>query len=237
VQMPPKGVVTDRGVRPMVDYVFDAEGSYGGYRMRSPADLAALRDTTVSKYSDQMPANRAGCTVARAVGSSGPPLPKVTILNREVASGRHLYNTVELKLALETELGLASVSVVSSMDGKTFVEQVGVMQQTDILISPHGAQWISIPFLPVCANTVEVFAPSYYTPKFYGSLASTSALTYWNVYTGGDDHTVHTRMGSLEERRASREDHMCLTSETIQNKIIPTLREIIHEWRRCCNFH
>ena len=53
---------------------------------------------------------------------------------------------------------------------------------TDILISPHGAQLGSIPFLPDCAAILELFPQYYWIPGYYGSLAKASGHPYYHLY-------------------------------------------------------
>ena len=244
-----------KAVRPKVDYGFDAQDFNGGFKMRGPADMVALRDKAAAHYG----LSGAGCpanpvkpndTANNNDNNSNSPhnnnnnKPKVTILNRAPNSGRHLRNVPALQQALEQQLGLTTVQVVPSMDGLDYVQQLQVMQNTDILISPHGAQWTSIPFLPTCAHALEIFAPSYFTPRFYGSLAAVSGHTYWAVYTGEVTTTMTekttetprttTKMSTLEERQESRTHDMCLSQTVIQDQMVPLVQKSVQEWQTCC---
>ena len=71
--------------------------------------------------------------------------PVIRILNRAPQSNRTLLNVDALQTAL-AEMTQSTVDVVY-FENKTFLEQVAFMMDTDILISPHGAQLTSINFM------------------------------------------------------------------------------------------
>lgn len=227
-------IVTERegrkAVRPIVDYSFHGMHQDGGYKMRSPGDFDELRKKVKLFYQEKLP-EHAGCpehTGPRHDGSERPlPLPVVTILNRRAGSGRHLLYAEELQKVIQKEFGV-KVKLVDSMDGLDFMQQIQVMQSSDILISPHGAQWTTVPFLPRCSHSFEIFPEGYVTPKFYGSLAASASHSYW--FVAGEAN----RMGDLETRRDALAQQVCLSPNTLQGQFLPSLRNAIHEWQQCC---
>jgi len=209
-----------------VNYTFDGLSFEGGYKMRSPGDFDMMHEKGLSKLGVTP---KAGCPAA------GPPTPRITILNREQSSGRYMEDAIELKTLLEKELDVA-VNLVSSMDGKDFTEQVQLMADTDILISPHGAQLTSMPFLPKCAHVYEIFPMGYLTPKFYGSLAASRALNYNYIYPGVSIEQ-EGEMQTEESRKAARAQNICLSSDALKEKIAPGIVEGVKGWKQCCGHH
>lgn len=216
-------------VRPLVNYSFDANDFTGGFQVRSPGDFTYLQEK-VRDHHPNWPA-MAGCQ-----GPHGHlsilPQPRITILNRASSDGRHLWNAVALKEILQSQLH-ARVQLIDSFDGASFEYQVQTMQQTDLLISPHGAQLVSIPFLPRCAHVYEIFPQHYFAPKFYGSLASAAGLFYYAVGTGVQD-LWHD---SLEERQKARAEDVCIPIESIYETLVPAINKTIHNWQHCCYHH
>jgi hypothetical protein len=221
-------------VRPRYDPVFDAETVHGGYKMRSPADFDFLRKRVKGYYKDGL--HHAGCPSHDegdgGDGGGAPPLPAVTILNRAANSGRHLLHAPLLKRILEEELGVV-VHYVSSLDQASFMEQVALMETTDFLLSPHGAQWTSIPFLPSCAHVFEFFPVGYFVPKFYGTLAASAGHSYSHVYTG-HDFEKESQLQNLTTRQNARARDLCVTEQAIRERILPALEDAMTDWQRCC---
>jgi len=187
-----------------------------GYQLHAPTDAVWLRQAAIQHlrtvYTSQCPAQ-----------------PRVTILNREDESmqGRHLDDTDVWKSLLQPLM----VTEVPSMDGKSFAEQVQIMADTDLLISPHGAQLTSIPFLPACAMVIELFPVGYIIPEFFGSLAVSSGHTHRYLYPSKELHATTGRT-----RTAARSRHVCIQPRALEQTIVPSIFELVEkEWRECCN--
>lgn len=84
----------------------------------------------------------------------GKENPVINILNRSPDSDRTLLNVEQAKEYL-SQLTTHPVDVAYFED-KEFLEQVTFMMNTDILVSPHGAQLSSILFMPTCGGVFEV---------------------------------------------------------------------------------
>lgn len=215
-------------VRPRVNYSFDAT-DFGGYQVRSPGDFTYMQQA-IREQHPHWPA-MAGCQGPHGHLSIVPE-PRITILNRDPSSGRHLYNAAALKEILQSQLH-ARVHLIDSFDGASFEYQVQTMQLTDVLISPHGAQLVSIPFLPKCAHVYELFPQHYFVPQFYGSLAGVAGFTYHAVDTGVQNLWHDT----LEQRQTARAENVCLPIESIYETLVPSINETIHKWQHCCYHH
>ena len=197
------------------------------FRFHSPNTFDTVRDRLAAHYELD---TQAGCHYA--ANNNDGRRPKVTILNRSPQSGRHVLNTGHIQQTIEQELGL-QVTVVDSMDGKSFLEQAHIMLNADILLSSHGAQLTSIPYLPRCAHVVELF-PIGFFHEFFRSLTTSAGYTHWHVYTGLD-FDKESAMDRRKERFEAKGLPICLPESAIRNQIIPTLTKIVDEWKTCCD--
>jgi len=198
-------------VRPVID---DSDYT-AGYRMHAPQDATWLRQAARSHLGTVYPPQ---C----------PDQPRITILNRADGSGRHLDNTELWKSSLQPLI----VTEVPSMDGKTFAEQVQVMANSDLLISPHGAQLTSIPFLPACAMVIEIFPLGYFVPEYFGSLAVSSGHVH-RFITPSRQTASSVRFW----RRRQRGRNVCVAPQPLRQNIVPSIMEMVEEWRECCRQH
>jgi Glycosyltransferase 61 len=82
-------------------------------------------------------------------------------------------------------------------ENASFAEQVQFFAETDILVSPHGAQLTGIPFMRIgnntttassssscssCRQVLEIFPPAYILPDFFGTLTVQSGLHHSYLY-------------------------------------------------------
>lgn len=218
-------------VRPIVDYAFDAPALSGGYKMRSPGEFDLFRQVSV----EYLGIHGEGCPAVGQTNSGLFPFPKITILNRSPRSGRHLLEIHRWKEVLESVHKKIHIRVVSSMDGLSFKDQVALMKHTDLLISPHGGQLTSIPFMPKCAAVLELFPVGYFTPRFFGSLAAVSNHQYYYLYTG-HDVKKERQTATLDQRRKVRQNPVCVPEHAIEQTIIPFVRQFIRNWQKCCHY-
>ena len=81
------------------------------------------------------------------------------------------------------------------MEDLTFQEQVKLMQETSVLIAPHGAGMTNMMFCPQGAKIVEIADLSFPNPNFY-ALASAMQHQYWiiNANSEGDAHPLEKDM-------------------------------------------
>jgi Glycosyltransferase 61 len=129
-------------------------------------------------------------------GSSGG-FPRITILNR--ISTRRIVNVDKLKSAIvgllkKNDTNTTTTTVrVEHFEGRSFAEQVTIMANADIVVSPHGAQQLtSIPFMKSqpCGAVLELFFPTgYWFPHYFGSLAAASGVNqHVCIYLGNPAH-------------------------------------------------
>jgi Glycosyltransferase 61 len=129
---------------------------------------------------------------------------------------------------------------VEYFEGRSFADQVSVMSNTDILISPHGAQLTGLVFLPSpCSAVLEIFPRGYWIPKFFGSLAATSGVhQHACLYLGASNSAiinrtqqVHESTQTLRDRIRTRSQNICLPV----NRTLQAIQQMIHSWQQCCS--
>jgi hypothetical protein len=117
-------------------------------------------------------------------------LPTVAFLNRHIF--RQVINGEDVTLALQSALSTkhdeysngnettaaAIVTYIPSLDNYTFEEQLELFASIDILVSPHGAQLTSIPFLRKNGTVIEIYPAFYHIPGYFGSLAAVSGIVH-----------------------------------------------------------
>jgi len=153
--------------------------------------------------------------------------PRIGLLQRR--SGRTLLQEEELLVALR-ELAPTDVETFES---KGFREQMGFMNGHDIVVSPHGAQLTSVPFMPDCGGVVEVYPRYYWIPGFFGSLANNSGLEYRAIYTSAVDPADDVSGSELAKnavlRREARAVDLCVSIA----EVVRAVEELLARRERC----
>jgi len=165
--------------------------------------------------------------------NSNTAVPRVVILNRK--GSRKLLNADIIAHKIQALLPNQTTTIpVVYMETKTFLEQVQVFRDTDILIAPHGAALTGTIFLPPCSHVMEIFPVGYDIPGYFGTLA---------VYSGHPHgYLILTKTGNIRQEHAdakksvaahtkAREVQLCPPSETI----VDAVQKMITAWRKCCN--
>lgn len=197
-----------------------AEGPQQGITLQKEEHAELLRRKTADFYNIPME----GC-------QPGKDYPVIGILNRGFNSTRTLLNADRLRYYL-LKMTDRPVKIVYFED-KEFLDQVSFMMQTDIVVSPHGAQLTSINFMPSCGGLFEVFPPGYWFPHFFGPLAASSGLSHGYVYTGYDLKKEWIR-GGLKKRSArhiARQLDVCAPLETS----LDVIGKLVDSWKACCH--
>ena len=161
----------------------------------------------------------------------GKDYPVIGILNRHSNSSRVILNVEQLKqqVAKMTDRPVK----VEYFEDKDFYQQITYMMQTDIIISPHGAQLTSINFMPTCGGVFEAFPPGYWYPHFFGPLAASSGLFHGYVYTGANlkKEWIKGGLKNKKLRNAARELDICIPLETALTQI----GQLVDNWKSCCH--
>ena len=193
------------------------DGGLYDYALSSPEDAVALRKAAASSTALHLAVPNMTCSSS---------FPRITILNRR--KKRRMLNVDVLRHSLKN---ISSSVRVEYFERTSFEYQINVMSQTDILVSPHGAQLTSIPFLSPCAAVLEIFPTGYYIPTYFGSLAAVSGVQHAYLYLGMN-RTEEVRRGSATPlaRTQTRAATICLPVPRVQEAI----RTLVAHWRHCC---
>lgn len=180
------------------------------------APAQALRSGRTIRSSDQQPQQR----------------PRIAILNRK--THREIMNAPELvnRLVDDNWDDDGDIPIVFFNSQTSFAQQVEFFHNTDIVISPHGAQLTGIVFLPNCGAVLEVFPSGYYLPQFFGSLALASGLGhgYVSITKTGDWETEAIEgMHDKKSRQKVRNKPLCPEIETM----LSAIKQLIVEWQQC----
>ncbi|WP_296718873.1 DUF563 domain-containing protein [Erythrobacter sp.] len=119
-------------------------------------------------------------------GSSAAAPHRRIFISREKSRGRRITNESALWAMLHRR-GFEKVL----MEDLAFPEQVRMMQQTRVLLAPHGAGLTNMLFCPEAGHVVEMADPGFPNPNFY-ALAASLGLGYWLLHeqAGEADHPL-----------------------------------------------
>jgi hypothetical protein len=164
--------------------------------------------------------------------------PRVAILNRHKNVGRSIINVDSLQTQLQERLGLDYQPPVVYFDGLSFQKQIEFFASVDILISPHGAQLVGLPFMTDidigggggggggCKHNkkslLELFPKEYGIPDLYGSLAAHAGISYAYLYLSSgtlQEEMSPPNSGGLLHRIHARSTNMCPSPQTIVDSV------------------
>jgi hypothetical protein len=139
------------------------------------------------------------------------------------------------------------ITVMDTFYNKTFAEQVQFFANHDIIVSPHGAQWTALPFLPACGCALELFPNSRYViPEYFGSLAAAANLSHSYLVMlqvdednniNDNNNTAHCSSSSsssshkeeIADRVAARSVPLCPPVK----KVVEAIQQLVEEWYKC----
>jgi Glycosyltransferase 61 len=161
-------------------------------------------------------------------------VPKITIINRR--NNRELLVAEDIVTLLQRANKDFEVQIVYIDSNTTFEEQIRFFATTDILISPHGAQLIGIPFMPDCGIVFEIFPVGYYLPYYFGSLASAAGLMHsFTISTNSDDWRSEcmVNMKDRKSRQSVRNKPICIDPVSVAGSVL----SLVDSWKQCQRIH
>jgi len=186
----------------------------------------------------------AGPAAARRVRdafiATTPPRPVATIgiINRTMFNARktrrpecELGNRRLLNArALRLQIGRRTGIVVDEMtfDDKSFSEQIRYCNDHDIIISPHGAQMCSIPFVPDYGVVIEINNPEYcngVVRRFFRTLALSSGKGHLQYCETHDPETLAKAWDSMPDNGARRAVDITVDVDRVTDAIVDALRD------------
>jgi hypothetical protein len=136
------------------------------------------------------------CSVRDAFQDPSTSPSRRVYISRDEASYRRLVNEDEV-WALLREAGFERVY----METLSFEQQVQLMQETAVLVAPHGAGLANMLFLDPSACVVEIAVKDYPSPDFY-AMAASLGLRYGVLFGDG----VGDRLPPWRDLRAPAAD-------------------------------
>ena len=170
----------------------------------------------------------------------------IGILNRKASNGRSIGNAESLIESITTKffggdegerLSSSPPVILTHFEGQPFQKQVQFFHDIDLLISPHGAQLIGIPFMAnkPCTKMIELFPHNYLVPDYFGTLAVDSGIEYSYIYVSEQPPTAaQNEVGRIapetsKTRGAARQTNFCVNPDIL----IGALRDAIRDWCKC----
>jgi hypothetical protein len=193
-------------------------------------------------------------------------LPRIRILSRKTT--RRIINADRIAKMLngrtihalhkQENIVLRNVQV-EYFENTDFVQQFQTLQNTDILITSHGAQLTGLPMMVeptavatgngtyvTCKQLLELYPKNYAIPYYFGSLAVQSGIAHSYMYLqdeqdgrleheNDNDPTIlfpweNRNADTYEERRQSRQVSLCPDTNVMVEAII----ELVRDWHTCC---
>jgi hypothetical protein len=169
--------------------------------------------------------------------------PRIAIVNRE--GPRKIFNAPEIahevesilstwnrvnedELAPPTTTTTTTLSIrIVTMEDWSFEEQIQFFSTVDVLISPHGAQLTSIPFLPNGASVLEVFPLGYEQHAFFGTLAAICGVTHAYTYLSQGDRQKEVQVGMIDlpTRIQRRSAQLCPAVTDLSHFILTMVKQ------------
>lgn len=138
---------------------------------------------------------------------------RIGLVNRKLSSGRSIINDKELlneiKINFNIELD------IEYFEEKSFKDQINFFKDHNVIISPHGAQLVSIPFSPNNSLIIE-YCHEEHHPYYYFPGLSYSSNKYHVMIC--DNHSVFPSWKSEQYKNINRQLKLNITCNI--NKII-----------------
>eukprot|EP01013_Petalomonas_cantuscygni_P001457 TRINITY_DN1144_c0_g1_i1.p1 TRINITY_DN1144_c0_g1~~TRINITY_DN1144_c0_g1_i1.p1 ORF type:complete len:470 (+),score=67.55 TRINITY_DN1144_c0_g1_i1:217-1626(+) len=161
-----------------------------------------------------------------------PQRPTIRLLIRSFFGRRALLNARELARRLTQSHSPDRPIVPTRFAGMTFANQIDFFSSTDILVTTHGAELTSIPFMPRCAAVLELLPENYFMVGYYPRLGATAGLNYSWMYMSTEQASTSRNIlaPSKVGRVAARESPLCAPVEDI----VTLVGRYVEAWHACC---
>jgi hypothetical protein len=205
-------------------------GKSDSFWMESPEHAREFRRHAISRLNLVQPTS-----ASTSQASCNDGLPRIAILNRQDKK-RSLLNADSIAQALKDEFKMEKAPPVVYFENATFSEQVKFFYQTDILLSPHGAQLTGIPFMPNNGAVLEFFPKGWTMPQYFGALCTSSGIDY--AYIGetesgnlGEETRLLGSVRGSHTQEEAKSTRMCIpVSQAVEG-----VKALVTRWRQRCN--
>jgi hypothetical protein len=162
--------------------------------------------------------------------------PRIAILNRNDKSQRKLVNAEKIAAAIVDAFSDRIMSVpIVYFEKKTFLEQVRFFLETDIVVSPHGAQLTSLAFLPQCAALLEFFPKDYLVADYFGSLARAINVSHSFFYLADGFDNPEIVMSYEKYHYYISADYRSLNQCPSVGNVTSAIIQMVKNWELCCS--
>jgi len=97
---------------------------------------------------------------------------KIGLINRKNENGRHILNELEICKLIRTNFDIDID--VEYFEDKSFIEQINFFKTHNVIISSHGAQLVSIPFMKKNSLVIECCHEEHHPYYYFPGLSYTS---------------------------------------------------------------
>lgn len=178
-----------------------------------------------------------GCHNIRNIDNDTIPYPRILILNRSPHTGRTLANSNTVLEQIQRQFSGISIREIYFENNITYLQQVQYFMESDIIISPHGAQLTGMIFQPTeskrCSQLLEFLPKDYLVADFFGSLAKAAGIRHTFFYM---DHE--------SERQTIPKDHQFHYFQSVNyrgrmncvnvTKVVDAVKTMVNDWQQCC---
>lgn len=154
--------------------------------------------------------------------------PNVLMLNRK--GQREIVRSSEVIRQITSRFGVA-VKETHDMGSLSPRDQIALVHEHDIIISPHGQQLSTIGFARECTAVLEVYVPQFAIPGFFLPWAVNADLLAFGLYSGERLEETSEWLSSkgLKQRSIARRRQVSLSTEIVA--LIPAM---IRSRVECC---
>lgn len=125
---------------------------------------------------------------------------KIGLINRKIENGRHILNETQICKLIRTTFNIDID--IEYFEDKTFIEQINFFKTHNIIISGHGAQLVSIPFMKKNSLVIESCHEEYHPYYYFPGLSYTSNKYHVMLC---DNHNVFPKWKSPEYEKYNRQ--------------------------------
>lgn len=164
--------------------------------------------------------------------SCNKTFPKIGIINRR--KNRKLLNVEGIAESIREEFGIKEPELsVAYFEKASFRDQAKFFSQTDIVISPHGAQLTGMVFMPDNGALLEIFPVGWVIPWYFGSLSKCFGLDHAYIYETEEnlDNTTINLMAKNNDLTQFR--NLCIPTSVI----VEGVQQLVRRWKGRCSTH
>ena len=161
---------------------------------------------------------------------------RIGIINRthNNAKGNHiegnriLLNDLDLKKSIKENFNIDTQLV--NFDNFSFNQQINFCYNHDIIISPHGAQLASVPFMPDYSLVIEITHKDYYLDYYFKKLAINSGKSHMLECETHDENFLN-KWKNYDDKCSHRQKCRNQNINVNIDKIIKNINFFI-DWRK-----